>query len=143
MQVTANYRGTIRYAPSTDILDKIGFELDRQTFYNLKRRESEGVISEQEEMRLLLSCLESQEGIHVVVETTYMLLGLMVQSQRDLSLPFTALRKSRFDRRDALYPGIMASPIRPSIQIVSVCSSRTLLALMLRCLLGNQYSWPI
>lgn len=49
----------------------MGLELNRKTFYNLQRKETEGSLSDQEEARLVLVYLESQ-GFHVVVDEVYM-----------------------------------------------------------------------
>jgi hypothetical protein len=72
LQIASTHRGTIGFAASSDILSKMGLELDRKAFYNLQRKESEGQISSQEEALLILSYLEG-ENFHVEINEEYVL----------------------------------------------------------------------
>ena len=72
LQIASTHRGTIGFAASSDILSKMGLELNRKAFYNLQRKEAEGQISSQEEALLILSYLEG-ENFHVEINEEYIL----------------------------------------------------------------------
>ena len=72
VQIAETHRGTISFAASSNILEKLGLEIDRKAFYNLQRKETQGHLSSQDEARLILTYLE-QEGLHVEVDEAYTL----------------------------------------------------------------------
>jgi hypothetical protein len=72
LQIAETHRGTIGFAASSNILEKLGLEIDRKAYYNLQRKETQGHLSSQDEARLILAYLE-QEGLHVEVDESYTL----------------------------------------------------------------------
>lgn len=70
LRLAATHRDTIGYADSSEILGKMGLELDRKSFYNLQRKESEGQLSSQEQARLLLDYLQ-HAGFHFEVDEVF------------------------------------------------------------------------
>ena len=61
--MASTHRGTIGYAASDDILRKEGLYLRRKEYYNLTRKEAKALLSNQEELQLVMTILE-QNGFH-------------------------------------------------------------------------------
>jgi hypothetical protein len=57
--LASTHRGTIGYAKSDEILRKEGLYLRRKEYYNLTRKEATAPLSNQEELQLVMTILES------------------------------------------------------------------------------------
>jgi hypothetical protein len=80
-RVAELHRGVIGFKTSSDILHKIGLEIDRKECYNLVRKRSEGKVTDQEEARIILTYLNDQ-GCHVFVDEVYVLNNLGNKTNR-------------------------------------------------------------
>jgi hypothetical protein len=72
LAMASSHRGIVSYRTSQNILARMDLELDRKAFYNLTRKESATVLSDQEQARMLLAYLEDHD-YHLAVDEAYTL----------------------------------------------------------------------
>lgn len=80
-RVIKTHRGVVGFRTSSDILHKMGLEIDRKEFYNLLRTRTEAKLSNQDEARLIITYLNDQ-GCHVYVNEVYILDNLENKTKR-------------------------------------------------------------
>jgi hypothetical protein len=70
LELASTLRGTVGYTGASEILKKKGQEIDRKQYYNLLWKETQGSVTRQEELTLILKVLED-EGVHPRVRDEY------------------------------------------------------------------------
>jgi hypothetical protein len=72
LAIATSHRGILSYKASAAVLKKEGLEIKRKKYWNLQRKEGEGTLTRQEELKYLLKLLEG-EGVHVCTCDEYTL----------------------------------------------------------------------
>jgi hypothetical protein len=99
LRVTETHRGVLGFRTSSDILERIGLEIDRKEYYNLHRKEAEEKLTPQSEARMIITYLNDQ-GCHVFVNEQYVLDNLGNKTDRVImSIIWFTPEQLRLNRR--------------------------------------------
>ena len=72
MELARGLRGEVSYKKAKAIVQNYDLNIERKEYYNLTRREATKKLNSQEQLHLLLACLD-QEDFHVCFHEVYTL----------------------------------------------------------------------
>jgi hypothetical protein len=97
-QLATTYRGILSYADSSDILAKEGLNLRRKEYYNLVRKEAIVPLSNQEELQIVMTILESN-GFYPRTRDEYIIEGGICTKRVVRDIFFMSDQQIRLARR--------------------------------------------
>jgi hypothetical protein len=112
-QLATTYRGILSYADSSDILAKDGLKIRRTEYYNLIRKEATVPLSNQEELQIVMTILESN-GFHPRTRDEYIVKGGIRTKRVVRDIFFMSDKQIRLSRRfvSGFYMKLMLLSVR-------------------------------